>query len=124
MKYEKLNISSADFIYLKDLLDKIDPRDAVHKAGYDKLRVELESAVVKPAEELPSDVVRINSLKGYQLVKPENSNPAKKKISILTPMGLALIGYAAGDEVIWSFPSGEQKIIIKNVYQEEKSSVE
>lgn len=132
MKYGNLIIEKNEYEIISDLLSKVDSNDPVRKAGYVTLRQELENAEVKKADEMPKDVVRLNSfidintpmgrVEGYQLVLPKDSDSKSKKLSILTPMGSALIGYAAGDEVIWSFPTGEKKILIEKVYRSENQS--
>lgn len=128
MKYGKLIIAKSENNLIRDLLNKVFSKDMVHQACYDRLREELINASVVDDEDVPKDVVRMYSLidvetpfghiEGYQLVMPKESNPAQKKLSILTPMGSALIGYAAGDKVLWSFPKGEEMITIKKVLQE------
>ena len=132
MKYGNLIIEKDEYEVISDLLSKVDSNDPVRKAAYVALRKELESAVVKKVDEMPADVVRLNSfidintpmgrVEGYQLVLPRDSDSKTKKLSILTPMGSALIGYAAGDEVLWSFPTGEKKILIEKVFQSENYS--
>lgn len=126
MKYEKLIIAKSENNLLRDLLNKVYSKDAVHQDCYNRLRLELINAKVVDDNEVPKDVVRLNSvidvetpfgyIEGYQLVLPKDSNPAAKKLSILTPMGSALIGYAEGDKVVWSFPKGEETITIKQVH--------
>lgn len=128
MKYKTLILAKSEFDLIKELLSKVGSKDAVHMACYNKLRSELANATVMDDSEMPDDIIRINSwvdvetpfmyIKGYQLVMPKDGNPQQKKLSILTPMGSALIGYAKGDEVMWHFPSGEKMITIKNVYQD------
>lgn len=129
MKYGKLIIEKGEYEIISDLLSKVDSNDPVRKAGYVTLREELSNADVKNSDEMPDDVVRLNSfididtpmghVEGYQLVMPADADPKEKRLSILTPMGSALIGYASGDEVIWSFPTGEKKIKIEKVYRGE-----
>jgi regulator of nucleoside diphosphate kinase len=53
--------------------------------------------------------------KNIILVKPTDRNIKENKISILSPMGSALIGYAQGDEVAWDLPKGKSTIKILNV---------
>lgn len=127
MKYERLIVAKSENNLLRDLLNKIYSKDAVHMSCYNRLREELMSANVVEDVEVPEDVVRLNSfidvrtpfghIEGYQLVMPKDSNTAAKKLSILTPMGSALIGYAEGDKVLWSFPKGEETITITKVYK-------
>ena len=93
----------------------------------EKLLEELKKAKVLDASKMPQDVIRFNSLvtiqmvngveKTFQLVLPEKSDLATNKISILAPMGLALIGYAEKDTVDWQFPNGISTITIAKVEQ-------
>lgn len=76
---------------------------------------------------MPDDIVRLNSvvtikdsynnIRAFEIVKPDKSDLKANKISILTPMGLALFGYAKNDEIMWRFPLGMQAIRIINVEQ-------
>lgn len=92
----------------------------------DSLRTELERAVVVPDEALPPSVVRIGSRvrvqdldsgedEHYVLVLPERADPAQNRVSILAPLGLALIGYAEGDDFSWPTPGGLRRLRILGV---------
>lgn len=127
MKYNVLVIEKKEHKLLEEILSKAGAKDAVHEASYAKLRAELKEADIREESDMPADVVRLNSLidiqgpaglmKGYQLVIPTESNPAQKKLSVLMPMGTALIGYAEGDKIVWSFPNGEQEVSLVKVIQ-------
>ena len=82
--------------------------------------VELERAKILADNEVPKDVVTMNSKVEYtdvktgkrqdiQIVYPVDSSPAEYKISILAPLASALIGLRVGQEINWKFPSGETK---------------
>ena len=51
---------------------------------------------------------------------PNDSDVENDKVSILTPMGAAVIGYAEGDPLVWEFPSGERQLTIEKVEQEKE----
>lgn len=95
------------------------------------LQVELARATVVNAEELPRDVVAMRSRvlimlddeeKEITLVYPNEANLSTGKISILSPVGTAIIGYRVGDVVNWLTPGGLKRIRIKKVlYQPEAS---
>jgi regulator of nucleoside diphosphate kinase len=103
--------------------------DKTYKSSLDKLRVELKSARMVDHDDVPKDVIRFNSFvtiytsfnveRCYQIVVPEKSNIQQNRISILSPMGLALLGYANGDSIMWQFPSGVNEIKIIGVTQQE-----
>ncbi|SDX69202.1 GreA/GreB family elongation factor [Flavobacterium degerlachei] len=103
--------------------------DKTYKSSLDKLRVELKSARMVDHDDVPKDVIRFNSFvtiytsfnveRCYQIVVPEKSNIQQNRISILSPMGLALLGYANGDSIMWQFPSGVNEIKIIGVAQQE-----
>ena len=126
MKYGSLILETKEFQLLESLLRSIQyAKDESYKGSMIKLAKELETAQVVSEEEFPEDVIRFNSLveiegfdgtiKKYQLVKPEESNVTIGKVSILAPLGSALIGYSTGDEITWHFPGGEKKIKIISV---------
>lgn len=95
------------------------------------LQGELNRAEVVLSEAIPNDVVTMNSkvtVKDietgesftYTLVFPAAANISQDKISILSPVGTALIGYQAGDVVEWDVPEGIRRLkIMKIVYQPE-----
>jgi regulator of nucleoside diphosphate kinase len=96
-----------------------------------KLLGELKSAKIVEPEEIPADVVTMNSIvrisfpgtnKSLQLriVYPADANIRENKISIFSPVATALIGYRVGDEIEWIVPSGLTKLRIEEiVYQPE-----
>lgn len=126
MKYGSLILEKKEFKLLEDLLRSVKyAKDESYKGSMNKLAQELKTASIKSEEEFPEDVIRFNSIveiesfdgtsRKYQLVRPEESNVALNRISILAPLGSALIGYACNDEISWHFPSGEKRIKILGV---------
>lgn len=84
------------------------------------LEEELGRAAVVPDDQLPADVVAMNSKVSFlnletqresvvTLVYPQDANISENKISILTPVGSALIGLRVGQEIEWPFPDGRKK---------------
>ena len=100
-----------------------------------ELAGELERATVVDAASVPKDVVTMNStvkltdLKSketetYTLVYPEDANIAESRLSILAPIGIAILGYRVGDRVRWAIPAGKSDVRIDEVlYQPERDSV-
>jgi regulator of nucleoside diphosphate kinase len=78
---------------------------------------------------MPEDIIRFNSVvtvksgtwgTEFQLVIPTARDISANKISILAPMGSAVMGYAEGDSVIWNFPNGAKELQITSVKQAER----
>jgi len=84
----------------------------------EELQSELERAQVVPASSVPHDVVQMGSTVAFQsdsaqqrrvtLVFPGEADIAENKISILTPIGTALIGLATGQSITWTARDGRK----------------
>jgi regulator of nucleoside diphosphate kinase len=58
----------------------------------------------------------------YTLVFPSEADIKQRKISILAPIGTAILGYQVGDTVIWQVPAKQRRIKIHRIlYQPEAS---
>jgi regulator of nucleoside diphosphate kinase len=58
----------------------------------------------------------------YSLVYPGFADISKGCLSVLTPMGMAILGYRVGDVIEWEFPVGIRHVRIEEVrYQPERS---
>ena len=56
----------------------------------------------------------------YTLVFPADANIKENKISVLAPIGTAMIGYKVGDVIEWPVPSGQRRLkVIGILYQPE-----
>jgi regulator of nucleoside diphosphate kinase len=55
------------------------------------------------------------------IVFPQQANPSMGLISVLTPVGTALLGLAVGQSIVWPFPDGTQHClrVLKIIYQPE-----
>lgn len=125
MKYGKLILTKRDYKLLKLVLLNWNNSSELSETNYSLLNKELENVMLYDDQEIPNDVVRFQSfieietpfgvLKDYELVVPAQRSPSNKKLSILSPIGSAIIGYAEGDEIKWNFPVGEKTIKILKV---------
>ncbi|HET8886448.1 MAG TPA: GreA/GreB family elongation factor [Salinimicrobium sp.] len=135
MKYGEIIIEKKECDLLKEIISMAHyHKDPTYRGSIEKLNRELKNAKIVGQNEMPDDVIRFNSIaniempesinKSYQVVIPEKSDLSKGKISVLAPLGLALFGYAKGDELDWQFPTGVKTIKILDVVQESKSKTE
>lgn len=130
MKYGSITIMKNEYdLLLRNISNGRSREDAVYRASIKKLQAELKTAKIVKNGDIAEDIIRYNSFvtietpftkeQTYQIVTPEKSNISKNQISILSPMGLALIGYAQEDEITWQFPTGMNTIKIIKVAQQE-----
>lgn len=93
------------------------------------LGYELCRAIVVKDDELPRDIIRLNStvkvedseskkITELTIVMPPMADIKTKKISILTPMAAALIGFKQGDSVKWKMPSGLKTYNVLEVHNQ------
>ncbi|MBE0391327.1 GreA/GreB family elongation factor [Flavobacterium sp. PL002] len=129
MKYGQLIVDKKEYsLLMRSIADSRSQEDKIYRESLKKLKLELLTAKVIEDEIMPDDVIRFNSIvsistpynveRSYQIVAPEKSDILQNKISILSPMALALFGYAKGDKIIWEFPSGMNTIEIIAVKQQ------
>jgi regulator of nucleoside diphosphate kinase len=131
MKHRKLYVTEQDKKRLEELIavaEEFGNRDRTDLASLAK---EVARAKVVSAQKVPSDVVTMNSkvrlrdLESgaeltYTLVFPSDADIAEGAISVLAPVGTALLGYATGDDVEWPVPAGTRRLRIEEVlYQPE-----
>ena len=128
MKYGELIVEKKEHDFLKQIMSLAKYyKDNTYKASIYKLNEELKNARIISKNKMPDDVIRLNSYvtietpyaveKTYQVVTPDEGDIRNNRVSVLAPMGLALFGYAQGDNITWTFPLGESYINIKKVTQ-------
>jgi regulator of nucleoside diphosphate kinase len=97
------------------------------------LRRELDRAIVVSSAAVPPDVATMNSKIRYidetageqrtvSLVYPEQEDGSGKKISVLAPVGTALLGLSEGRAIDWDFPDGSRRRLklLQVVHQPER----
>ncbi len=133
MAKRAIHITDYDMPRLRKLLEGTQLWNRKDREYLEHLEEELDRAVLIPSEKVPGNVVTMNSRMRVkdldtekemliQLVFPSEADFERGKISILAPIGTALIGYRAGDTVEWKVPSGLRRLRIEEVtYQPEAS---
>lgn len=110
----KIVISSLDAERLERLLEAL-PDEAF--PGKEEFEEELARAEVVEPQDMPPTVVTMNSTVRFRvesskeeftltLVYPKDMDASSNKISILAPVGSALLGLSQGDEIEWPKPGG------------------
>ncbi len=121
-----LRISGKDHERLRFLVNAVIQSQPRLREKLEPLKIELERADVLPAEVIPSTVVVMGSrveiedresgeVDTYTLVYPEHADGAAGRLSILAPIGTAIIGFAQGDTFAWKTPGGTRQLLIRKV---------
>lgn len=126
-----ITISSLDADRLYNL---IETQPAKSLASVHDLEAELDRANIVDPKEVPPGIVTMNSTVDFiveatneefvlTLVYPKDIDASGEKISVLAPVGSALLGLSQGDEIEWPKPGGGViKVMIKEVtYQPERA---
>lgn len=127
-----IHITSIDLERLNLMIEKAKSSASKEKLFYlNSLENELENATIIEAHDIPDNIVTMNSSIRLidlnhneemicSLVYPEDADIINNKISILAPIGTAIIGYSVGDTIEWTVPEGTIKLFIKELlYQPE-----
>ena len=128
----RIVITSIDYDRLHKLVNHEREFGTAKNKDYLKdLEQELNLAKTIPSEKIPSSTITMNSKillrdmdtgeeTTYILVYPEDADLLKDKISVLAPIGTAILGYREGDVIDWKVPAGIVKLKVeKIIYQPE-----
>ena len=127
----KLILLKEDYMTMKSLLNHSYVKTVFDRRNIEQLHSEIKKAKLVSKEDFPIDVVRLNStvkvraedqddLMELMLVTPDKADIKKRKISIMAPIGAALIGFRQGEKVKWSVPGGKKTFTIVEVINEFK----
>jgi regulator of nucleoside diphosphate kinase len=109
----RINASTRDQEHLEMLAKELERAEVVQSAEISPDTVTMGSRVLVQDLDTQAEVA-------YTLVFPADANIAQGKISILAPIGTALLGYREGDEIEWPTPGGCRRLkIAKLFYQPE-----
>lgn len=133
MQEKNIYVTENDAKRLQTLLEVAKQSQYYGSDELQKLGAELNRALVVASRDVPRDVITMNSKvrlldletkeeMTYTLVFPDEADFAEGKISVLAPIGTAMLGYRAGDTFSWQVPAGIRRIkILSILYQPEAS---
>jgi regulator of nucleoside diphosphate kinase len=131
---DRIYITDDDCERLRRLIAGRRRASSVDKEYLDILEQELDRAEVVEPEDIPRDVVTMNSevrLKDldsgesrvYRLIFPAQTRTGNT-VSVLAPIGTAMLGYRVGDVIAWRVPKGIRRLeVLEVIYQPEAASV-
>ncbi|MGH8093160.1 MAG: nucleoside diphosphate kinase regulator [Chthoniobacterales bacterium] len=126
MKNRNIVISAADYAELHDLIAYPGNVSARTQTELRTLANELKRAAIVNPNQIPSDVITMNSRVllhdldtgerlVFTLVLPAAADSNGKKLSVLAPLGTAMLGHRVGDEFKWRVPSGFRRLKVTRV---------
>ncbi|MCC6259319.1 MAG: nucleoside diphosphate kinase regulator [Anaerolineales bacterium] len=133
MENKPIYLTEFDRERLQKLIVEAQSTDYRKSEYLEKLRTEIARATIVSSQDIPGDVITMNSIvrlkdtdtkeeETYTLVFPEDSDLQQGKLSILAPIGTAMLGYKVGDIFEWKVPAGVRSLqIIEIIYQPESS---
>lgn len=132
MKYPTaICVTDRDAARLARIVEDLLRRSNALEYGAESLHETLDAARILPSPEIPGDVVTMNSalviedvaqrsLRTLTLVYPEQADPALGRVSVLSPLGNALLGARVGEQLRLATPAGERLVrVISMQFQPE-----
>ena len=126
----QLVLRKDDYKLLISYLNGWHGKTAFDRRNAEDLQTELKKAKLVNKDDFPEDVVRLNSkvrikaedkdeVMELMLVTPDRADIKEKRISIMAPIGTALIGFRQGQKIKWQVPAGKRTFTILEVINEQ-----
>ena len=123
-----------DYTLLTSYLYNMRRQPGFDRQNADELTAELKKATLVDKADFPPDVIGLNSKVRIKtdgkneemelmIVTPDKANIKEKKISIMAPIGTALIGFREGQKVKWKVPAGNKTFTILEVCNDHAKSI-
>ncbi len=123
---KQLILRKDDYNLLVAYLKSGQNKSMFNKQDAEELQTELKKAKLVEVNDFPPDVVRLDSkvkikaegkldILELMLVMPDKADIKQRRISIMAPIGTALLGFRQGQVVKWQVPSGKKKFTIVEV---------
>jgi regulator of nucleoside diphosphate kinase len=129
---ERVRLTDIDTRRLQSLVEGFRPVDLRDAASLALLERHVEQAEVLPARRIDPDIVTMDSevlvrdldtheAIAFRVVFPRMADAAARRISVLAPLGMAVLGRHSGDHVTWQTPGGSRRLRVDRVlYQPER----
>ncbi len=126
-------VTEHDLKHLSALVDEAHWRPQRQPADIERLEAELERRTRLPSDEVPPDVITLNSrvqlleldtgeTYSCTLVLPSAADIGQLKISVLSPVGLAMLGHRVGDVITGAVPGGTQRLKITALWYQPEAA--
>lgn len=130
---QEIYITQTDKDKLLEIIDKVTNQEFRTNVNLKALEAEINRAKVVHQEVASHKFIKMNCKvimtmdqdeEEITLVYPEEADIKNSKISVLSPIGTAILGYCEGSSIEWKVPSGTVHIsILKIIYQNEQNTL-
>jgi regulator of nucleoside diphosphate kinase len=129
---QTIRITDFDSLRLEGLIEGRRPQDPRDARNVEILERHLDAAQVVPADRIGPNVVTMNSevrvrdldaqeAMTFRIVYPSAANAEARKISVLAPLGMAVLGREVGEAIDWDTPGGLRRLRVDRIlYQPER----
>jgi regulator of nucleoside diphosphate kinase len=126
MQNRPIIITDADRHRLEAMIESLRDNAGLRIDSLAALEGELKRARVVPQSDVHPEVVTMNSVvrlrdlvsdetQEYELVYPADADVSRDRISVLAPVGTAILGYRRGDVIEWPVPAGLRRLRVEEV---------
>ncbi len=131
---DRIYITDADCEKLRRLIAGRRGANAIDQEYLDMLEQELDRAEIVEPDAIPRNVITMNSqvrlkdldtgeIRVYRLIFPSQTR-TDESVSVLAPIGTAMLGYRVGSVIKWRVPKGIRRLkVLEVVYQPEAAGV-
>lgn len=103
-----IGVNSNDLNNMKELLEEIERAEVISDDNINENVITMNSTVVVKDIDTDKEFE-------YTIVYPEYADSSKNKISVLAPVGTALLGYKVGDIIEWKVPAGKRRFLVQHI---------
>lgn len=133
MQQQTIRVTDFDARHLEGLIEGPQPRNSRDARSIALLEQHLGDAEVLPARRVGPDLVTMNSevqvrdldaheTITFRLVFPHAVHSGAGRVSVLAPLGMAVLGRKVGERVTWRTPGGLRRLRVDCVlYQPERA---
>jgi regulator of nucleoside diphosphate kinase len=126
MASRSIHVTNQDLQRLRRVIGSAARTSALDRQHLEELSAELDRAVIIDGDDIPPDVIRMHTqvrvrdsasrqTDDYTLVYPWEADVNLNLLSILAPLGTALLGYREGDRIDWRLPGGVRELRIEKI---------
>jgi regulator of nucleoside diphosphate kinase len=126
MSSRSIHVTTQDLQRLRRVISSSARTSALDRRHLAELAAELDRAVIIDDDDIPPDVIRMRTrvrvgdttsqqTEDYTLVYPWEADVHSNLLSVLAPLGTALLGYREGDHIDWRSPGGVRELRVEKI---------